>query len=164
MGSLSVDSIHQYNLLYLFYIFTMLFYLPLLCSYLTILLAASIEDLEIEEFEVLNTRLERRQVATPRKSPIVSPCDFIYVCKLASLNCTHGSKFVIKKVRGVRKQFLILGGEAVIAFVENKKKFADCSKWNNITESVKCKQVDGADKIDLASGGQADDNSVGDSE
>merc|ERR1712243_214124 len=136
----------------------MLFYLPLLCSYLTILLAASIEDLEIEEFEVLNTRLERRQVATPKKSPIVSPCDFIYVCKLASLNCTHGSKFVIK-VRGVRKQFLILDGEAVIAFVENKKKFADCSKWNNITDSVKCKQLNVADKIELASGGQGDDNS-----
>ena len=70
-----------------------------------------------------------------------------------------GSKFVIKKVRGVRKQFLILDGQAVIAFVENKKKFADCSKYKDITESVKCKQVDGADKIDLASGGQADDNS-----
>jgi len=159
MGSLSVDSIHQYNLLYLFYIFTMLFYLPLLCSYLTILLAASLEDLEIEEFEVLNTRLERRSVATPRKGPIVSHCDYIKPCKLASLNCPNGSKFVIKKVRGVRKQFLIMNGTAVIAFVENKKKFAECAKWEEITDSVKCKNVDGLDKIDLESGVQGDENS-----
>jgi len=139
----------------------MLFYLPLLCSYLTILLAASLEDLEIEEFEVLNTRLERRQVATPRKGPIVSHCDYILPCKLASLNCTNGSKFVIKKVKGVRKQFLILNGEAVIAFVENKKKFASCSSFEDITASVKCKGVDGLDTIDLESGGQGEENSGG---
>ena len=50
-----------------------------------------------------------------------------------------GNKFVIKQVWGVRKQFLILNGEAILGFVRNGKKFADCDSYTEVTTSVDCK-------------------------
>ena len=47
-----------------------------------------------------------------------------------------GNKFVIKQVRGVRKQFLILHGEAILGFVRNGKKFADCDSYTKVTTKV----------------------------
>ena len=50
-----------------------------------------------------------------------------------------GNKFVIKQVRGVRKQFLILNGQAILGFVRKGKKFADCSLYTEVTSNVDCK-------------------------
>ena len=50
-----------------------------------------------------------------------------------------GNKFVIKQVRGVRKQFLILHGQAILGFVRNGKKFVDCDAYKDVTASVDCK-------------------------
>ena len=50
-----------------------------------------------------------------------------------------GDKFVITQVRGVRKQFLMLNGEAILGFVRNGKKFADCDSYTEITTKVDCK-------------------------
>ena len=50
-----------------------------------------------------------------------------------------GNKFVIKQVWGVRKQLLILNGEAILGFVRNGKKFADCDSYTEITTMVECK-------------------------
>ena len=51
-----------------------------------------------------------------------------------------GSKFVVKQQRGVRKQFLILNGIVVLAFVKKKGgKFANCRAFEDITSNVKCK-------------------------
>ena len=50
-----------------------------------------------------------------------------------------GNKFVIKQVSGVRKQFLILNGEAILGFVTKGKKFASCSSYTEITANVDCK-------------------------
>ena len=47
-----------------------------------------------------------------------------------------GNKFVIKQVRGVRKQFLILHGEAILGFVRNGKKFADCDSYTKVNTKV----------------------------
>ena len=50
-----------------------------------------------------------------------------------------GNKFVIKRVDGVRKQFLILNGETVLGFVTNGEKFANCASYTAVTANVDCK-------------------------
>lgn len=51
-----------------------------------------------------------------------------------------GSKFVVKQKKGVRKQFLILNGKVVLAFIKKKGgKFANCRAFEDITSNVKCK-------------------------
>ena len=47
-----------------------------------------------------------------------------------------GNKFVIKEVKGVRKQFLILNGEAILGFVRKGKKFADCDSYTKVNSKV----------------------------
>ena len=47
-----------------------------------------------------------------------------------------GKKFVIKQAKGVRKQLLILNGEAILGFVRNGKKFADCDSYTKVTTKV----------------------------
>ena len=46
---------------------------------------------------------------------------------------------MIKQVTGVRKQFLILNGEAILGFVTKGKKFANCSSYTEVTANVDCK-------------------------
>ena len=60
-----------------------------------------------------------------------------------------GTKFVIKQERGTRKQFLILNGEAVLAFVKNGNKFSDCDSYTEVTTNIQCKEVDGLKTVDL---------------
>ena len=50
-----------------------------------------------------------------------------------------GTKFVISTVEGVRKQFLVLNGEAVLAFVGAGTKFAECSSYTEVTSKLNCK-------------------------
>jgi len=80
-------------------------------------------------------------------------CDFISLCRVS---CPDGSKFVVKQGRGVRKQFLVLNGESVLAFVakpsqDNAVKFAQCATYRDITEEVECKPVEGAAGLSLNS-------------
>jgi len=56
----------------------------------------------------------------------------------------------------VRKQFLVLNGESVLAFVakpsqENAVKFSQCATYRDITEEVGCKPVEGAAGLSLNS-------------
>ena len=60
-----------------------------------------------------------------------------------------GTKFVIKQERGTRKQFLILNGEAVLAFVKKGEKFADCDAYTEVTTNIRCKEVDGLKTVTL---------------
>ena len=46
---------------------------------------------------------------------------------------------MVKKVVGVRKQFLIIGGDVVLAFVENGKKFSQCESITEVSANVSCK-------------------------
>ena len=105
------------------------------------------------------------------------------------VSCPDGSKFVVKQVgfhnqlqapslwlmqaKGVRKQFLVLDGESVLAFVAKKSdqnnavKFSQCSSFRfslssrmigshlsycrDITYDVGCKPVEGAAGLSLNS-------------
>ena len=105
------------------------------------------------------------------------------------VSCPDGSKFVVKQVgfhnqlqapslwlmqaKGVRKQFLVLDGESVLAFVAKKSdqnnavKFSQCSSYRfslssrmigshlsycrDITHDVVCKPVEGAAGLSLNS-------------
>ena len=46
---------------------------------------------------------------------------------------------MIKQAKDTRKQFLMLEGEPIIAFVLNGKKFTDCESYTEVTSSVECK-------------------------
>ena len=41
--------------------------------------------------------------------------------------------------KGVRKQFLLTNGKTIYGFVKKGEKFADCSTFAEITDSVDCK-------------------------
>merc|ERR1719150_318522 len=82
-------------------------------------------------------------------------CDYISLCRVS---CPDGSKFVVKQEPGVRKQFLVLNGESVLAFVakrseDNAVKFAQCDTYRDITDKVGCKPVEGAAGLSLNSTG-----------
>jgi len=60
----------------------------------------------------------------------------------------------------VRKQFLVVDGEAVLAFVakpgqENAVKFAQCAQHRDITKRVECKPVEGVAGLSLNATGDA---------
>jgi hypothetical protein len=48
----------------------------------------------------------------------------------------------------VRKQFLIMTGAPILAFVEKKTKFHECSSFTDITANVACKEVPGLAFLD----------------
>ena len=50
-----------------------------------------------------------------------------------------GDKFVIRKMRGTRRQFLILNGRPVMGFRQRKKKFSSCPSFTQITATLQCK-------------------------
>jgi len=86
------------------------------------------------------------------KTLIGSSCEFIRLCSLsASSGCDDGSKFVVKHVGGVKRQFIIFNGSPILAFVTKKTQFANCSTFTEVTTSVKCKTVPGAENITLDS-------------
>merc|ERR1740137_83841 len=71
-------------------------------------------------------------------------CDVI-----KNADCLDGNKFVIRKKRGTRKQFLILNGSPALGFVRRKKKFTNCKSYTQITSNLKCKEVSGLSSLDL---------------
>ena len=64
---------------------------------------------------------------------------------MSNPGCTTGTKFVLKAGgNGVRKQFLILNGKIIQAWMKTGDKFArDCPTFTDITTSVKCTEVKG---------------------
>merc|ERR1712123_146891 len=107
---------------------------------------------EYEEVEIME-RLPTPYLRTATGRVIKgSDCEYIKIGSItANTGCTDGNKFVIKQVSGVRKQFLILNGEAILGFVTKGKKFASCSSYTEITANVDCKVVSGLIDVDLAS-------------
>ena len=49
----------------------------------------------------------------------------------------------------MRKQFLILRTTSLLAFVAKNSKFADCTDFTDITNSVRCKEVAGLSSVSL---------------
>jgi len=113
-------------------------------------MAASIPE-EYEEVEIVKKSVELKQRTATGRVYKGSDCEYI---KLGSVTvndgCTDGNKFVIKQVSGVRKQFLILNGEVVLAFVTKGKKFTACTSYTEVTTSVDCKVVSGLSDVDLS--------------
>jgi len=69
-----------------------------------------------------------------------SHCDYIILSDVPKLSgCSDGFKFVIRKTRRVRSQYLVLGGKTVLAFLKTGQKFSQCKSFNNITPTIKCK-------------------------
>jgi len=67
-------------------------------------------------------------------------CDYIILSDVPNLSgCNDGFKFVIRKSRGVRSQYLVLGGKTVLAFLKLGQKFSRCRSFNNITPRVTCR-------------------------
>merc|ERR1712106_543266 len=75
-------------------------------------------------------------------------CEFV---KLCSVTCSDGNKLVLKKKKGLRRQFLLLNGSPVLGFVQRKKKFTSCASFTDVTDQVDCKGVSGLSSVDLSS-------------
>lgn len=66
---------------------------------------------------------------------------------------SSGSKFVIKRndEENTRKQFLILEGEVIMAFVKKEVRFSECTSYKDITEDVDCQSLSDLQNFDLSS-------------
>ena len=62
---------------------------------------------------------------------------------MSGSNCADGSKFVISRVKGNKKQFLLIDGKDVIAFTKNEEKFSNCASFTEVTSQVTCKVTSG---------------------
>ena len=51
----------------------------------------------------------------------------------------NGQKFVLKKAKGIRKQFMVVNNKVSLAFINKGKKFTACSTFLDITDKVKLK-------------------------
>ena len=49
----------------------------------------------------------------------------------------NGQKFVLKKAKGTRKQFMVVNNKVSLAFINKGKKFTACSTFLDITDKVK---------------------------
>ena len=92
----------------------------------------------LDSTDILGLKERSRRVGRQTKG---SECQFINLLEVRSnQDCGSGSKFVVKQKKGIRKQFLILDGQVVLAFVQKKGgKFANCRVFEDITSNVKCK-------------------------
>merc|ERR1712142_19637 len=88
-----------------------------------------------------------------RKPLIGFHCQYVDLCmieRMSESGCNSGRKFVIKAPKGTRRQFLMLDGSKVIAFLEKGKKITDCGgNLTDVTTKVTCKSIPGADLVKL---------------
>lgn len=77
-------------------------------------------------------------------------CEYVRLSWLhANSGCDNGDKFVLKTMKGIRKQFLIMNNEVILAFLTNGIKFPQCRKYTDVTSKVKCKAVTGLSHVNL---------------
>merc|ERR1712013_930977 len=80
-------------------------------------------------------------------------CEYVDLClidRMSTTGCGTGQKFVIKTKKGTRRQFLMIDGAKVIAFLDAGKKITDCGgNLTDVTSNVKCKTVPGAIDVKL---------------
>merc|ERR1712226_1089849 len=78
-------------------------------------------------------------------------CEYITLKDITgNSGCSSGQKFVLKGSSGVRRQFLIVSDNVILAFITKKKKFTECTAFTDITTSVTCKSIAGLDSVDLS--------------
>merc|ERR1712123_519642 len=80
-------------------------------------------------------------------------CQYVDLCmidRMSESGCTTGQKFVIKSPKGTRRQFLMVDGSKIIAFLLSGKKITDCKgNLTDVTTPVSCKTVPGVADIKL---------------
>merc|ERR1712106_36094 len=80
-------------------------------------------------------------------------CQYVDLCmidRMSESGCTTGQKFVIKSPKGTRRQFLMVDGSKIIAFLLSGKKITDCNgNLTDVTTQVSCKTVPGVADIKL---------------
>lgn len=105
---------------------------------------------EYPEEGLVERSVEPRQSSATGRVVIGKDCEYIKLNSItANDGCNDGNKFVIQQEQGVRKQFLILNGQAILGFVRKGKKFADCSSYTEVTSDVDCKVVPGLSDVVL---------------
>jgi len=80
-------------------------------------------------------------------------CDFVDLCSLGTRNdstCAVGQKFLIRGVRGVRRQFLVSNSSSLVMFLTRGVKVTECSQMMDITSRLTCKEVPGLSEMVLA--------------
>merc|ERR1711892_1121808 len=111
--------------------------------------AAALED---DDIVIVETGAEHDVRVVDNRKVTGKDCEYIKLCEvIGTAGCADGNKFVIRKMKGTRRQFLILNGSPVLGFVQKKKKFASCSSYTQITSGLKCKEVTGLSSLDLSS-------------
>ena len=55
------------------------------------------------------------------------------------VRCMDGSKFVLSRRKGTRKQLLLIEGKNIVGFVKNGQKFAECTYFTEVSSTVTCK-------------------------
>merc|ERR1711892_1197018 len=80
-------------------------------------------------------------------------CQYVDLCmidRMSESGCTTGQKFVIKSPKGTRRQFLMVDGSKIIAFLLSGKKITDCKgNLTDVTTQVSCKTIPGVADIKL---------------
>ena len=109
------------------------------------------------QYSIIQRQRKRTTKKMVRKVLTGFHCQFIDICEINKKSfCTNGQKFVFrgskKGKKKVRRQFLILSGKKIVAFLENGKKITDCKgKLVDITRSVSCKTIPEAEEISIVS-------------
>ena len=79
-----------------------------------------VEDEEYQEDDVMYHEVEMMRKKERRAGRLIKggDCEYIKLTGItANSGCGSGNKFVIKQQTGVRKQFLVLNGEPIMAFI-----------------------------------------------
>merc|ERR1711892_1280997 len=104
-------------------------------------------QLVVGEDLVSKGELQSRKVLTG------AHCQYVDLCmidRMSESGCTTGQKFVIKSPKGTRRQFLMVDGSKIIAFLLSGKKITDCKgNLTDVTTQVSCKTVPGVADIKL---------------
>merc|ERR1740128_1100816 len=87
-------------------------------------------------------------------------CEYVELAEVINLDgCGTGKKFVIgRKSKSIRRQYLIVEGKSILAFVSNGTKFTSCSTTKNVTSSVTCKTIANLSDFSLSSNSSSSDS------
>merc|ERR1711962_159750 len=90
-----------------------------------------------------------------RKEEKFTHCDYLDLTEIGLRNdesfCESGGKFLFKAMKSHRRQFLMTNTSNIAVFLKHKHKITNCTQLNDITERVKCKQVNGVEKLSIKS-------------
>jgi len=108
---------------------------------------------ELENNEVVEIpQVETEDTTALGRTLVGKHCEYVKLCDIVSTSgCTNSTKFLLRRENGTRRQFLILDGELVLAFVTKGIKFSDCTSKVSVTDSVVCKTHPSLEDISLPS-------------